>query len=400
MVDIDVPIWAARLRVLRRGRLWSRDELGRRLADAADETTRDQLPKPEALSSMIRLWETGERRLDESHAELLCRAFGVDEADLFVGDAAGTTRWHYVTNIPLQSGMFSAEEEERTGRAIEAPQRADDGTVRYFRTLLDAYSRTDLRPADLINALRPVFAGIEEFHRDASTPVRRAFLALAAENAELISRMHHEAGDPDGALTWSDEAIRDARETADALLEAYTLAQRGGLSDTPGDPGRLVDLAIAARERAELPPRMDALCRHHEAQGHALAGDVDMCHRRLEESAQSLEEPDEDPPYRFDCSAEAHNALCAGCLIDLGQAGGAIEILELGPPKAQPTYAVAYALARMAHAYADAHDRERSAEAARQALALARRSGASRALRELARVQRPRQYAGHRRILL
>ncbi|MEU7830018.1 hypothetical protein [Nonomuraea sp. NPDC049129] len=400
MADIDVPIWAARLRVLRRGRLWSRDELGRRLADAADETTRDQLPEPEALSSMIRLWETGERRLDESHAELLCRTFGVDEADLFVGDAAGTTRWHYVTNIPLQSGMFSAEEEERTGRAIEAPQRADDGTVRYFRTLLDAYSRTDLRPADLINALRPVFAGIEEFHRDASTPVRRAFLALAAENAELISRMHHEAGDPDGALTWSDEAISDARGTADALLEAYTLAQRGGLSDTTGDPSRLVDLAIAARERAELPPRMDALCRHHEAQGHALAGDVDMCHRRLEESAQSLEEPDEDPPYRFDCSAEAHNALCAGCLIDLGQAGGAIEILELGPPKAQPTYAVAYALARMAHAYADAHDKERSAEAARQALALARRSGASRALRELARVQRPRQYARHRRILL
>ncbi|MFD1547436.1 helix-turn-helix domain-containing protein [Nonomuraea guangzhouensis] len=393
MVDIDVPIWAARLRVLRRGRLWNHRELGRRLADAADETGRDQLPDPE---TMIRLWEAGERRPDEANAELLCRAFGVAESDLFVGDAAGTTLWHYLTGIPLRSGMFTAEEEERTGRAIEAPQRADEGTVSYFRTTLDAYTRADLRPADLIHVLRPVFAGIEEFHREAGPPVRRAFLMLAAENAELISRMHHESGDPDEALAWSDEAIRDAREAADALLEAYALAQRGGLSDTIGDPGRLVDLAVAARERAHLPPWVDALSRDHEAQGHALAGDVDMCHRRLEESAQSLEECGDEPPYR----SEAHNALCAGCLVDLGQAGGAIEILEHEPPKAQPTYAVAYALARMAHAYADAHERERSAETARQALALARRSGASRALRELARVQLPRQDVRHRRILL
>ncbi|MBT2232239.1 hypothetical protein [Nonomuraea sp. NEAU-A123] len=400
MVDIDVPIWAARLRVLRRGRLWSHRELGRRLADAADETSRDQLPAPETLSAMIRLWETGERRPDESYAELLCRAFGVAEADLFVGDAAGTTLWHYLTGIPLRSGMFTAEEEERTGRAIEAPQRADEGTVRYFQATLDAYARTDLRPADLIHVLRPVFAGIEEFHREAGSPVRRAFLMLAAENAELISRMHHEAGDPDGALAWSDEAIRDAREAADALLEAYALAQRGGLCDIGDDPGRLVDLAVAARQRAHLPPRVDALSRDHEAQGHALAGDGDMCRRRLEESAQSLEEPGDETPYRFDSSAEAHNALCAGCLVDLGQAGGAIEILEHEPPKAQPTYAIAYAMARMAHAYADAHERERSAEAARQALALARRSGALRALRELARVQLPRQDARHRRILL
>lgn len=399
MVDIEVPIWAARLRVLRRGRLWNRRELGRRLADAADETSRDELPAPETLSSMIQLWETGERRPGESHAELLCRAFGVAEGDLFLGDAAGTTLWHYLTGIPLRTGMFTAEEEERTGRAIEAPERADEGTVRYFQATLDAYTRTDLRPAELIHVLRPVFAGIEEFHREAGPPVRRAFLMLAAENAELISRLHHEAGDPDGALAWSDEAIRDAREAADALLEAYTLAQRGGLSDIR-DPGRLVNLAVAARERAHLPPRVDALSRDHEAQGHALAGDVDMCHRRLEESAQSLEEPGDEPPYRFDSSAEAHNALCAGCLVDLGQAGGAIEILEHVPPKAQPTYAIAYALARMAHAYADAHERERSADTARQALTLARRSGASRALRELARVQLPRQDARHRRILL
>ncbi|MEU7003027.1 hypothetical protein [Nonomuraea sp. NPDC046570] len=400
MIAIDVPIWAARLRAARRARLWSRQELGRQLANAADEATREQLPALETLTSMIELWEAGERRPDEREAELLCRAFGMDEAELFVGEAAGTTRWHHLTGIPLMPGMFTAEDEERTGRAIEAPQRADEETVRYFKTIIDAYARTDLRPADLINALRPVFAGIEAFHRDAGSPVRRALLLLAAENAELISRMHHEAGDPEGALAWSDEAIRDAREAADTLLEAYTLAQRGGLSDTAADPAQIVALAVAARERGHLPPRMDALSRHHEAQGHALAGDRDMCHRRLEESAQSLAKPGEDPPYRFDSSTEAHDTLCAGCLVDLGFARGAIEILEHVPPKAPSSYATAYAMARMAHAYAEAHERERLTETARQALALARQSGASRALRELARVQPPPSRAAHTRILL
>lgn len=400
MTDIDIPIWAARLRVLRQGQLWSHRELSRRMADAADEDSRDRLPEPETLTETVQLWEAGERRPDERSAELLCRAFGVDEATLFVGDATGTTLWHYLTGIPLLPGMVAAEEEERTGRAIEAPQRADEGTVRYFKALVGAYTRADLRPADLGNVLRHIFAGIGEFHRDAKPSVRQALLVLAAENAELISRMNHEAGDSDGALAWSDEAISDAREAADTLLEAYALAQRGGLSDTTDHPDQLVAVAAAARERTGLPPGMNALARHHEAQGYALAGDLDMCRRRLEESTEALAEPGEEAPYAIDCSQEAHNALCAGCLVDLGQAWGAIEILEKEPQQAVSTFDRAFALARMAHAYADAHERERSVDAAGQALALARRTGAQRALRELAKVHVPPQSARYRRILV
>lgn len=400
MIAIDVPIWAARLEATRQARRWSRGDLGSRLAEAADEASRDRLPTPETLIRMIGLWEAGDQRPDELCSELLCRAFGVDESELFVGDAAGTTLWHHLTGIPLWPGMFDPDEEERTGRAIEAPERADEGTVRYFKALLDVYARTDLRPADLAGALSAIFAGIEGFHRDASPPIRQALVTLAAENAELISRMHHEAGDPSGAQVWSDEAITDAREAADRLLEAYTLAQRAGLSDTFGDPGQMVDLAIAAREHLHLPLQVDALSRDHEAQGHALAGHPGLCRGRLEESSQSLAESGEDTPYPFDVSAQAHNALCAGCLVDLGYAGGAIEILEQEPARTSPGYIAAYSLARMAHAYAEAHERDRSAEAARHALALARQSGAARALRELARINLPPADTTHRRILI
>ena len=65
----------------------------------------------------------------------------------------------------------------------------------------------------------------------------------------------------------------------------------------------MIDLAVAARERAALPAPLDAMARRHEAQGHAMAGAEDMCHRRLEESAESPETPDDDLPYMVDYPA-------------------------------------------------------------------------------------------------
>ncbi|MEU6414436.1 helix-turn-helix transcriptional regulator [Microbispora sp. NPDC046933] len=371
MISIDVPLWAARLRALRRGRLWSRRDLGERLIEAAGEA------EPSLPANAVRAWEAGERRPDPGHAELLCRVFGVDEADLFVGPQSGTTLWHHLTGIPLMPGLFPEEEEERVGRAIERPWRADAGTVGYFERVLDASAVPHARPADLAAVLRPVFAGIEAFRRDARPSARGPLLALATRDAELISGMEHEAGDAPGARAWSDRAIREARETGDTLTEVFALVQRAELVDA-AEPGEIVEAAVAARERAGVPAEVETLSRRHEARAHALAGEVELCHRCLEEC---LEEE----------SGETRAELCAGCLVDLGRPGGAVEILEREPAPAAPApaYLAAYALARMAHAYADAHERERSADLARQALALARRAGAARALRELGRVHLP-----------
>ncbi|WP_327047428.1 helix-turn-helix domain-containing protein [Microbispora sp. NBC_01189] len=368
MITIDVPLWAARLRALRRGRLWSRRDLEERLTEAAGET------EPGLPTDAVHAWEAGERRPDPGHAELLCRVFGVDEADLFVGPQSGTTLWHHLTGIPLMPGLFPEEEEERVGRAIERPWRADAGTVGYFEWVLGACSVPNARPADLVAALRPVFAGIEAFRRDARPSARGPLLALATRDAELISGMEHEAGDAPGARAWSDRAIREARETGDPLTEVFALIQRAELVDA-AEPGEIVEAAVAARERTGLPAEVATLSRRHEARAHALAGEVELCHRCLEEC---LEEPG-------GRRAELH----ASCLVDLGRPGGAVELLEGEPAPAAPAYLAAYVLARKAHAYAEAHERDEAADLARRALVLARRAGAARALRELGRVHLP-----------
>ncbi|WP_169987876.1 hypothetical protein [Microbispora sp. H10836] len=383
MITIDVPLWSARLRALRRGRLWSRRDLGQRLTEAAGEA------EPRLPADAVRAWEEGERRPDARHAELLCRVFGEDEADLFVGASSGTTLWHHVTGIPLLPGLFPEEEEERVGRAVERPSRADTGTVRYFETLTGACAAPDSRPADLAAALGPVFAGVETFRGDAAPRVRRALQTLATRDAELISRMEHEAGDAPGARAWSDRAIREARETGDALTEVLALIQRAELVDA-AEPGEIVEAAVAARTRTGVPAEVGPLSRRQEARAHALAGEVELCHRCLEESLEEcLEEP-----------GETRAELCAGCLVDLGRPGGAIELLEGEPAPAAPAYLAAYVLARQAHAYAEAHERDRAADLARRSLALARRAGAARALRELGRVHLPPPAGTRRRVLV
>jgi tetratricopeptide (TPR) repeat protein len=387
MITIDIPIWAARLRAQRRAHLWNRRELGKQMADASDESTRDHLPGQEGLAGMVRSWEAGEQRPDELHAELLCRAFGTDETDLFVGDAAGTTLWHHLTGIPLMTESFSAEEEERTGRAIEDPQRADDQTAAYFATILRTYALMDHHPAGLADALSPVFDTIEGLHRDVGSGIRQALLLLSSQDADLVSRMHYEAGNLSEALAWSDRALTAAHRAGDEHLVAYALAHRAGLRDTQDNPGQVIDLAVAARERVAPPAPLDAMARRHEAQGHAMAGAEDMCHRRLEESAESPETPGDDLPYMVDYPAGLPNALAAGCLIELHHPADAIEILERDLRGAPAGYMTAYTMARLAHAYADAYESERSAAIAREAFDLSRRTGATRALQELRLIQ-------------
>ncbi|GAA0390041.1 hypothetical protein GCM10009530_46550 [Microbispora corallina] len=464
MITIDIPLWAARLRALRESRVWSRSDLAARLRGAASEDERDRLPSLTAFADTVRRWESGERRPGDAETDLLCRAFGLPERDLFAGERSGTTLWHHLTRIPLVPGLVAEDEEERAGRAIERPERADEATVRYFQTLVDACLLADRPPSGLAAALRPVFAAIEGFRRDARPAVRRSLLAFASRQAELISRLEHEAGNAPGAREWSDRAIGEARECADSLLETYTLVQRAGLVDATG-PREAVEVAVSARERGRITAGMAAASRRYEARGHAIAGEDDLCHRCLEESAWPPVpgEREEDERYRLDLPAEPEAVLCAGCLVDLGHAGGAVEILEQrggpglgeepsgvrraepkpGPGRAEealggpergrpwqsrperaeeiggpergglergaavggrvsfePGYAAAFTIARMAHAYAEAHERDRAATLAREALDLARRAGAARALRELAALHLPPDPAARRRVLL
>ena len=188
---------------------------------------------------MVRSWEAGEQRPDELHAELLCRAFGTDETDLFVGDAAGTTLWHHLTGIPLMTESFSAERRSAPAGRSRIPSGPTTRTAAVLRDDPANLRPDGPSPADLADALSPVFDTIEGLHRDVRSGIRQALPpVLSSQDADLVSRMHYEAGDPSEALAWSDRALTAAHRAGDEQLVAYALAHRAGLRDTRTIPAR------------------------------------------------------------------------------------------------------------------------------------------------------------------
>jgi tetratricopeptide (TPR) repeat protein len=292
--------------------------------------------------------------------------------------------------VPLLSGIFTPDDEERLTRVVEEPRRVDAATVEYFRQLLDAHTRADrsLTPADLITALTPAYETLGRFRRAARPPVRRDLHTLASRYAQLIGRMHYEAGNLTAANSWSDQALLAAHEAEDEQLVAYTLARRASLVGATGDLGQVVDLALAARERVSFPAHLDAMARRHEAQGHAMAGDADLCFRRLNEAAELLVHGSDGAatPYASGFSLGFHDVQAAGCYLELGRSADAADILERELPNFRADYVKAHNLARLAQAYAGMHERDRAAETARSALALARQTGSGRARQALRRI--------------
>jgi transcriptional regulator with XRE-family HTH domain len=62
---------------------WSREQMARRLRDAADRPARRTLPAIPSLTHMIKEWETGKHLLSPRYRTLYARALGVTEEALF-----------------------------------------------------------------------------------------------------------------------------------------------------------------------------------------------------------------------------------------------------------------------------------------------------------------------------
>ncbi|GAA0962454.1 hypothetical protein GCM10009550_56570 [Actinocorallia libanotica] len=73
----------AMMRSHREARGWSRADLARRLADAADEPTRRRLPAVSSLVAMIKQWESGRHTPSARYRVLCSLAFDLTEHDLF-----------------------------------------------------------------------------------------------------------------------------------------------------------------------------------------------------------------------------------------------------------------------------------------------------------------------------
>jgi transcriptional regulator with XRE-family HTH domain len=334
-------------------------------------------------STVVR-WERGETQpqpyVRPKLAELLAVAPGELDA-LLENDQ--------LSALDIYSFGSGEWERERVVGAVEDPRRVDQEVVRYLEHAIDVASHAPktMLPTELIAAATPTYALLRRFRGEAPAEVREPLLGLASRCEQFIGRMYYEAGDLRQALSWSDRALGSAHQAGDEHLVAYTLMRRASLVGAQGDHAQVVDLARAGRAAApDLPAHLMSLSLRHEAQGYAKAGELGECLRALEASAEFLESGSgtEGPAYAAGFSRGFHQVQVAGCYVELGRYQDAIGIFRGELPAWPASREAAYHLALLARACAAEGYRDLAEESAREAVALARRTGAARALPVLA----------------
>ncbi|MGW4676522.1 helix-turn-helix domain-containing protein [Streptomyces sp. NPDC004324] len=197
-------------------------------------------------------------------------------------------------------------------------------------------------------------------HVDAST--RQELLALGSRYAEYVGWLVQETGDEQAALWWTQRAVDLAAAGGDRALAGYALVRRALVTLYQDDAEQTVALARRAQS-STLPPRIRGLAAQREAQGHALAGDLDACLRALDRARTLLarQESDGDAPVIGSMHLPDSVGMITGwCLFDLGRPRQAAEELDrqlaLVSPDAvrtQVRYGVRRALAYASHGEID-----------------------------------------------
>jgi transcriptional regulator with XRE-family HTH domain len=299
--------------------------------------------------------------------------------------------------IPDLRGTFVYDDLERLILAARCPKRLDREIIRSLAEVLAADHRLAGR-VDYVQMLKGVVARLNvvlDLTREARAPLRGEVLGLAGQYAQLAGWLNAHAGRLTVANAWHDRSLGWAAESVDADMTATALNLKAQVALLGGKVGPMIGLSQAAQRGTARNADVRALAVHLEARGHALAGDGDNAHRKLDEAASLIGnaagDPKAGPPWVVYASSPAYLALERGLVyLYLGGNARAVEWLSAGltelPPEAgQSELSVGYRV-QLAAAHARARDPEQACSVAAQAALIARQTGSSRLRAQLDRL--------------
>jgi Helix-turn-helix domain len=194
-----------------------------------------------------------------------------------------------------------------------------------------------LPPAQVVDPLIGQVAVLDSARHRAPRHLRRAYVRLQAQHADLLSWMVREAGDPIGATYWVDRVQHWAAVSGWPAMTAHAHIRRSMLAGTCAGDGRAaVEHANQASRTPGAPTQVRALAAKQAAYGHALTGDPDACARALDQTACLFDEPtthDEQPDPVIGQSSISDDNLLAQirgtCDVYLGGGEHAIPLLDV-----------------------------------------------------------------------
>jgi transcriptional regulator with XRE-family HTH domain len=292
----------------------------------------------------------------------------------------------------VPTGLFNTDETHRLRRALDRPRDVDTRVAGYFARLLAEHYTADkmLGPADLLPAAHAELATLDRLRRDSTPHVRRLLTSVQCQYAEFLGWLYQDAGDPHAAMYYSDRATELAQTTGDQQMIAYLLIRKSNIAYRAGDAIRAIELAAAAHHDHDgIDPKILALACQQEARSWAIAGDYDHCQPNLDQAADHLTHAGPDAPgapaYIHHYGTDVLEDQAATCYRDLGRTEQAITIFQrkLDDLPHGHDRDRGYRMAKLAVAYAQAHQPQPAATLGLQALTLARQTGSARTESEL-----------------
>jgi tetratricopeptide (TPR) repeat protein len=289
---------------------------------------------------------------------------------------------------PYLCGTFAWDDEERLILAARRPKRLDRDIIRSLAEVLAAEYRLagQVDPVQMLKAVAAQLSVVGNLTREACAPLRGEVLGIAGQYARFAGWLNALEGRLAVANASYDRALGWAAESGEADMTATTLNLKAGAAWLGGKAGPVIGLSQAAQRGTTPGAEVRALALQLEARGHALAGDGDNAHRKLDEAASLMGNaagiPEGGPPWVY-CSSPAYLALQRGLVyLYLDQNARAVEWLSAGlaemPPEPAQSQFTAWYLMRLAAAHARAGDPEQACSVAAQAVLIARQTGSSR----------------------
>lgn len=239
-----VPVWAARLRAQRRGKLWTQREMAKQLVEAADDHTRVRLPERESLTRMIKDWEAGRHQPKDPYRVLYCRVLGMEEAELF-----GTKPVHVIP------GASSGEDEIEALELVRRVAASDVGaeTLERLEAAVDnlamAYPVT--APAELLSRVRQHLTYVSQlFDAKKTLHEHRRLLTVGGWLSLLASTCHIDLRQFQAATTWLRTASQLAGHAEHCEIAAWCLETEAWQAVTTGDYRHALTLSQGAQRVA------------------------------------------------------------------------------------------------------------------------------------------------------
>lgn len=206
-------------------------------------------------------------------------------------------------------------------------------------------------------------------------------LYVTSRFAEFRGWLHHDMGQLDLAMRWTNVALDLAMEAGDDHLAAYHYMRKSNIASDAHRQQLAIRWAQASRVQLEqLSPRVRAVALRQEAQAHALLGDEYSCSQLLDEAHRSASIEATQDDFAVYCSPNYIEMEAANAWLELGRSTDAVPVFEAAEEGWSRDFKRDHGLckSRLALAYAGDDKPEASLIKAKEAAKIAVVSGSER----------------------